>query len=493
MTPNETLISINFITGKFHGTPWGRHVNEGIPEVPPSPFRIIRAIIDSWKRGKVDVNSSHVETILEVLSSKPPVYAIPPYTKASTRAYLTLKSRNNFSGIANNSTSSLVFDNFILFSKDQSCIYMKWDRELTIDQSNTLCKLLEGINYLGRSESWVEMRVERSEPPNIYWNSYPFSQNIDHIVNKVNLALPISKHLYNNAMNWIDALCMQTEDIQTKGLSDSYGINYLTYIVPRESNVGQPYISHKNLTHNINFIEYGLESNVLPLITDSISVADRFHIYLNGRYRKMNGGANSERLSGRDKNGEILKDHKHIFIIPMDSDDDGLIDRIIIKSNSVFDENELKALYGVRKLYSKDSEEGLTLVIRRIGDYNQIIGEDGKISQKSFMSATPFITKRHYRKGRGDYDDWIKKELMRELAHHNLPIPSKVELIDREEFAPHNFRWYDFKKSRKSEEPMRGFGFKILFDESIDGFFTVGHGCHYGMGLFKPVQGGEEE
>ena len=33
--------------GRFHATPWGHHVNEGIVEWPPSPYRIVRALASS--------------------------------------------------------------------------------------------------------------------------------------------------------------------------------------------------------------------------------------------------------------------------------------------------------------------------------------------------------------------------------------------------------------------------------------------------------------
>ncbi len=32
-------IAIQFSAGRFHATPWGHHVNEGLPEWPPSPWR----------------------------------------------------------------------------------------------------------------------------------------------------------------------------------------------------------------------------------------------------------------------------------------------------------------------------------------------------------------------------------------------------------------------------------------------------------------------
>ena len=36
--------------GRYHATQWGRQVNEGVPEWPPSPWRILRGLVATWRR-----------------------------------------------------------------------------------------------------------------------------------------------------------------------------------------------------------------------------------------------------------------------------------------------------------------------------------------------------------------------------------------------------------------------------------------------------------
>ncbi len=36
------IIKLTFPAGRYHATPWGRHVNEGVAEWPPSPWRLLR-------------------------------------------------------------------------------------------------------------------------------------------------------------------------------------------------------------------------------------------------------------------------------------------------------------------------------------------------------------------------------------------------------------------------------------------------------------------
>ena len=50
------IIKLRFPGGRYHATPWGRHVNEGAVEWPPSPYRLVRALYDAWKRKPARVN-----------------------------------------------------------------------------------------------------------------------------------------------------------------------------------------------------------------------------------------------------------------------------------------------------------------------------------------------------------------------------------------------------------------------------------------------------
>src|SRR5438552_4001703 len=58
------VIELMFPAGRYHATAWGRHVNEGVPEWPPSPYRLIRALYDARKRKHADWAQSRVEAVL---------------------------------------------------------------------------------------------------------------------------------------------------------------------------------------------------------------------------------------------------------------------------------------------------------------------------------------------------------------------------------------------------------------------------------------------
>ena len=44
-----TLVAVKFPLGRYHATPWDASVNEGRVEWPPSPWRILRALVSTFK------------------------------------------------------------------------------------------------------------------------------------------------------------------------------------------------------------------------------------------------------------------------------------------------------------------------------------------------------------------------------------------------------------------------------------------------------------
>ena len=67
-----TAIELRFPAGRFHGTSWGRHVNEGVAEWPPSPYRLLRAMYDAWQRKHPELPESKISGLLKALATELP-------------------------------------------------------------------------------------------------------------------------------------------------------------------------------------------------------------------------------------------------------------------------------------------------------------------------------------------------------------------------------------------------------------------------------------
>ena len=88
-------IKIRFLAGRFHATPWGRNVNEGEVEWPPSPFRLARALLDVWYRRFPELPRERVEAVLRLLAGAPG-FALPPATAAHSRFFMSANKPNPF-------------------------------------------------------------------------------------------------------------------------------------------------------------------------------------------------------------------------------------------------------------------------------------------------------------------------------------------------------------------------------------------------------------
>src|SRR5438093_9632692 len=87
-----TVLELRFPTGRFHATPWGRHVNEGAVEWPPSPWRLLRALIATWhlKNKSNSVTEPTLRALVAKLAGAIPTYQLPRATAGHTRHYMPI-------------------------------------------------------------------------------------------------------------------------------------------------------------------------------------------------------------------------------------------------------------------------------------------------------------------------------------------------------------------------------------------------------------------
>ena len=55
-------LAIRFVAGRYHATPWGRHVNEADVAWPPEPWRLLRAFV---AQSAFDPQRAYAERVRE--------------------------------------------------------------------------------------------------------------------------------------------------------------------------------------------------------------------------------------------------------------------------------------------------------------------------------------------------------------------------------------------------------------------------------------------
>ena len=144
-------IAFRFTAGRFHATPWGRHVNEGVPEWPPSPWRILRALIAVWARTMPEVPRERIERLIGALLS-PPDFRLPPASLAHTRQFMPWYKKAYDDRV-------MVFDTFVALDRDQPVLVIWPDAELAPGDRDCLAGMLANLPYLGRAESWCRAEL----------------------------------------------------------------------------------------------------------------------------------------------------------------------------------------------------------------------------------------------------------------------------------------------------------------------------------------------
>ena len=478
------LIELTFPAGRYHATAWGRHVNEGVPEWPPSPYRLVRALYDAWKRKRPEWEEVRVCPLLAAVSSTPPLYRLPDATVSHTRSFLSKNEEDPQS-------KTLIFDGFVVLSP-RSTVLMGWpDGALDLQALKDLDDLLSLLNYLGRSESWIAARLV-SGVSAVEWNCYPETHGSDASeMETVPVATPIPQDEYRpieigtgraaRHMSWMDALATGTDVIQKAGWSHPPAMRYIDYLRPagcfEPSGAAPP--THR--AAEMYSVLYAFDSKVLPQVTETLIIGEQVRRGLMSRHKELVGEQNvSFKFSGKTPEGEPIQGHQHAFYLPLDRDGDGRLDHVMVCCRSPFQGLEVVALDRLRSLWQPDGKPALRCIPVQ---WNAMSSE-----ARVVVSTTPFVPPRHPKYKRDDFETWIRTEVTRECANRGLPAPVKVGGVGELAVSGgRSVRWFEFRRNRKDDPVRSGYGLRLEFDREIKLPLALGYGCHFGLGQFRPA------
>lgn len=540
-------ISLRFLAGRYHATPWGRHVNEAAVEWPPSPWRILRALVAVWKRTLPGLRQEEVEPILRALSS-PPEFVLPPASTGHTRHYMPWFKKGP-------DDRTLVFDAFVVVSRDAMLIVRWPDAWLENPQRTILARILDNLNTLGRSESWSEARLLDDDEPANYpvWGperprlvsapltdrDVPSDNEIvrllcpdpvrafadDHVVTlatktegrgRNRRTIEQRSTTYDPAWN----LCMDTLQLHEERWSDPPGARWVRYVRPRYCFKIEPGARSRSRQLHVQVARYALDSTVLPLVTETLPVGEaarRALMGIHGRLTEQNGTrGRSAVLSGKDAVGTPLTGHAHAYYLPADEDGDGRLDHLTIFARGGFGTAERRALDRLRNLNTgRKGEERhpLRLLLLGLGTLEEYAPGILRKS-KVWVSGTPYVATRHAKtRGRNRVAmsspparaEFLLADLRAQLAavRPDFADPSagstviapewdenRVFHIRRGENDSHGLRPVQFKRFRSKPGDDGGRrlagAFRIEFPTEVSGPIALGHSSHFGLGLFMP-------
>ncbi|QOJ00746.1 MAG: type I-U CRISPR-associated protein Cas5/Cas6 [Phycisphaeraceae bacterium] len=442
-------ISLSFPAGRYHATPWGRHVNEGAVEWPPSPWRLLRSLVAVWKRTLPEFPEAEMRPIFGALASESPRFVLPRASAGHTRHYMPIRE-----GSA--PKSALVFDTFVALDPREP-LSVVWPGVTLAGIHRTLLdRVLANINYLGRSESWCEAQLmpEESAAAALEDGNRVHAAPLDpasdpdsrrgmelvrtlcadpasafddtHIVEvrttttgrgKQKITTDRREPVYDP--NW--HLCMETLRLHEQRWSDPPGSRWVTYTRPLDCFEIKPAAASRRRASRecsedlaINVARFALDSTVLPPVTETLHVAEaarRALMSIHGRLTADNGHrGRSDVLSGKDADGSPLNGHRHAYYLPADEDGDGRLDHLTVFAAGGFDPNvlhafeQLRSISGPRSGLDGEPRHPLRVVLLGTGpgrsNTKDATPRSPVACSKVWVSATPYLVSR-YPKTRG--------------------------------------------------------------------------------------------
>ncbi len=472
-------VAFGFLAGRYHATPFGHHVNEGLIEWPPSPWRLLRALISAgytagaWDgAGPPDVARS----LIEKLSAELPRYRLPPAVGTHSRHYMPIGVLDSKTKIEK---TTLVFDTWARIEDEE--LTVTWnDARLDEVERSLLGVLVARLSYLGRSESWVSGRVmgeheptpdancfpeRQGETPGHGWEQVPLlaaisaadfaawrTKQLDHALAKH--PLPDGRNPSETLLNkskkaaapypddLLDCLQRDTNWLRSHGWSQPPGSRRVFYW--RMSNavaVGAPKTTRR-ATPSAPRVEAMLLSltnasrndHALPPVTRTLPQAELLHRALVGIATRH--GAPPPELTGRDENRQPLQGpHEHAHINPLDLDGDGHLDHILIWAPVGLGAEAQAAIRAARRTFTKGGIEPLRLALAATGELSDLVRLPRRYGQRVaritdcasiWQSATPFVPPR-YIKVRGK--NTLEGQIRAELSSRGFPEPIAVHQL----------------------------------------------------------------
>lgn len=455
-----TTIELQFLANRYHGTAWGRHVNEGVAEWPPSPYRLLRAMYDAWKRKCDELSKEAVRRVFEALASAPPQFRLPKAVAAHTRSYLNSNTESP-------SDKSLIFDGFVALNPSARC-FLEWDVELGAEERLNLETLLGSLNYLGRSESWVEARLVDAAHGMACKPASEGSKDVAYV------ACPMPVAEYRGKQAWLDALAYSSGTLLKEKLSGPPAMRYVPYELPQDAVTTWLPVRPEKGRKQLSAAILELHGKVLPPVTDGVRVAERVRGRLMKHFERI-GLPVPPMVHGKDEMGAPLREkHLHLFILPR-ANRLGRIDHVLLYTRhdkgfgiGVADAiAQLQNIVWIERMRATASWLG-SAQDRQVRPLARVV-----------KSSTPFVTARHWRKGRIDF---IEREIRRECENHDLPPPVRVE-EDQTDLQVHRFR-----RNREGDPTRNGYAYEIEFPHEVQTPFALGYGCHFGLGQFEKIR-----
>lgn len=457
-----TTLVLTFPLGRYHATPWDRHVNEGEVELPPSPWRLLRTLYAVWKTRCAELPGDIVDPLLAQLAT-PPTFYIPAHSIAHTRHWYP---------DANNGTDRTL-DAFAVFGPDDR-LAVQWPTDITPAHRDALIRIAESIPYFGRADSICSATIDNQWTPtgHAIWKPLDVAERIDGYTDTTSVLapqLPLD----------IEALLARPAEVRRSGMRFPVGSRLVAYGLehPADTPVRR---RQARPARNVTAVRFDLLHNALPPDTDTAIYTD---LLRQAAIKQLGEHPEGTMLGGKTSDGAPMQGAKHAHYLPLTSD--RRLSGFVVWIPGGLDEKEQDALCGVRALY--DYKHRIQVRVSGIGTVDQVAPELVGPSTV-WRTATPFTPSRYPKKNRDEWQGFVANEIQRELKLRGGTSAPEVEFIDGPwtAFVRHRPSARIRRDKRQGQAHLPAQFIRLHFEQPVTGPITLGRLSHFGLGLFLP-------
>lgn len=523
---------LRFPGGRYHATPWGHHVNEGLVEWPPSPWRLLRALIACGyaTQGWSEIPPA-ARSLIETLAATLPTYSLPKASVAHSRHFMPTgvleKGREK---------TTLVFDTFADVA--DGVLAIRWDCVADDDARALFERLASHLGYLGRSESWVEaeaisdevplppggaayphadgqvggpgweqVSLMAPEAPDSYraWRDEAVANVLDGLEKpegKKRVSKALAKSRAKAEAPYPEDLidCLQRDTAWWKGHRWSQPPGSRRVLYWRRSDalsVGTPTPALREQSKRLPMMLLALSTpggsrSALPPRTRSLPQAELLHRALVAHAGRGNR-TDCPELTGKDDEGAPLKGHQHAHLLPLDLDGDGNLDHVLLFARMGLGPGAQRAVRRLKRTWTKGGVGELRVALAGQGEIQDLRGLPESLQAgvmallgpengaRVWTSFTPMVLPRYLKRGGRNT---LQGQVAAELAARELPEASVEVLAWNEERRDlrHAIR---VRQHPAKRPPMdAGFSLRLRFASPVTGPISLGYASHFGLGLF---------
>jgi len=511
-----------FPANRYHSTPWGSHVNEGAVDWPPSPWRLLRALISvgfTHKNWGEHVPDGFI-SIVDLLAGQHPSYSIPQTILTHTRHYMPVHEGKNVK-------SAKVLDTCVRLP-DDAALWMRYNVVLSPEQAEMLGELTVNLPYLGRAESWVDAKVLTKCDADLSWEEPTTETHAsrDSVIHRVLSPTDSKEYLRWRTeqlerafsaetdkrgkkltatqrrnveriypVTVTDCLLRSTSSLQKDGWSQPPGSAWIDYRLSMKSSGSTQRLRPRRAEESrmrpttalLELCSESVRGSTLPPFSSSVFVGEALHKASISKLGQTENEHAKIVLTGKDFEGNFVNGHQHVHFLPLSLGNHRRINYVLVHSPAGFCRESQDAIASVDSIYAaKLPKTQVTLLgfdtITRVAE--EIVRTHAGSSSlftgsRRFSSLTPFVASKHLRR---TYQ--LEQNVADECQYRGLPQPT----IIRRKRNEGRFR---LARIGTGKQPPKGEGWflELEFPEVLhDMPLTLGYGSHFGLGQFAAAK-----